>query len=98
MNWSFHQEALREYQAAAIYYATRGESLGIRFVHAVEEAIGWIRDRPAAWPVLGAIVRRCLTRGFPYSVLYRWTDDTILIIAVMHASRDPDYWRSRIID
>lgn len=35
-------------------------------------------------------------RVFPYAVLYSIEDDFILIVAVMHCSREPGYWKTRV--
>jgi toxin ParE1/3/4 len=48
------------------------------------------------WRVIEEDVRRCLTRVFPYAVLYTIETDFILIVAVMHCSREPGYWKSRV--
>ncbi|MFN6535163.1 MAG: hypothetical protein RM021_002155 [Nostoc sp. EkiNYC01] len=40
-------------------------------------------------------VRRCLTRKFPYAILYTIGPDYILILAVMHCCREPGYCKSR---
>ncbi|MEH2159505.1 MAG: hypothetical protein V7K38_00285 [Nostoc sp.] len=39
---------------------------------------------------------RCLTRKFPYGILYTIQEDYILILAVMHCSREPGYWKERV--
>jgi toxin ParE1/3/4 len=96
VRWGFHPEALAEYQAATLYYAARDPALARRFVEAVEDAIRRILEAPAAWRVLDDDVRRCLTRVFPYGVLYTIEPDFILIVAVMHSSREPGYWKQRI--
>lgn len=62
----------------------------------VEHAIGLIRESPQRWRVLEEDVRRCLTRVFPYAVLYTIEPDFILIVAVMHCHRKPGYWRHRL--
>ena len=41
-------------------------------------------------------IRRCLADIFPYGVLYTIEDDYVLIVAVMHLSREPGYWKKRI--
>jgi hypothetical protein len=41
-------------------------------------------------------VRRCLTRVFPYAVLYTLEADYALIVAVMHCHQKPGYWRHRV--
>ena len=40
-------------------------------------------------------VRRGLTRTFPFGVFYTIEDETVYVIAVANASRDPDTWQSR---
>ncbi len=40
-------------------------------------------------------VRRCMTRKFPYGILYTIEEDYILILAVMHCNREPNYWKNR---
>jgi plasmid stabilization system protein ParE len=91
MRYEFHPDALAEYQAAAGYYADRQKDLEFRFITAVEHAIGQIRESPQRWPVLEDDVRRCLTRVFPYAVLYSIEADYLLIIAVMHCHREPGW-------
>lgn len=33
---------------------------------------------------------------FPYVVIYEMTGEQVIIIAVMHTSRRPRYWESRL--
>ncbi|MFN0071432.1 MAG: type II toxin-antitoxin system RelE/ParE family toxin [Chloroflexota bacterium] len=95
MNWSFHPEALDEYRTATQYYARRNPELAARCVEAVVGAIQQMLEHPLAGRVLEDEVRRCLTRVFPYGVLYSVEGDEVLIVAVMHTSRRPGYWRGR---
>ena len=95
MRYEFHPEALAEYEAATLYYAERDPAVGQRFIAAVEDAIDRILDSPTRWRVLDEDVRRCLTRVFPYGVLYTIEPDFVLIVAVMHCSRQPGYWKRR---
>lgn len=98
MRHAFHPEALAEYEAAARYYAERDPALAMRFVAAIEDAIDRILDSPTRWRVLDEDVRRCLTRVFPYGVLYTIEPDFVLIVAVMHCSRQPGYWTGRVAE
>ena len=41
-------------------------------------------------------VRICRVSKFPYSILYTCRDHAIMILAVKHDRRDPDYWRYRM--
>jgi plasmid stabilization system protein ParE len=97
MRVEFHPEALKEYNEAAHYYADCQEGLELRFVDAVEDGIGRVIEDPMRWRVFAEDVRRCLTHVFPYAILYTIErEEVILIIAVMHCRRAPDYWRERM--
>jgi hypothetical protein len=41
--------------------------------------------------------RRCLIAKFPYGVIYHYSpeQDEIVIVAIAHLHRRPDYWVSR---
>ena len=96
MIYRFHPEALDEYQKATLYYAERDSSLALRFVEAIEDAIRRVLESPQRWRVLDEDVRRCLAHVFPYGILYTIEPDFILIVAVMHGSREPGYWKARV--
>ncbi len=91
----FHPEASAEYLAAVDYYEQRKPGLGARFTLEVEAAIERILESPTRWPIFEADIRRCLTHTFPYGLLYSVDADSIMILAVMHCSRNPGYWKHR---
>lgn len=95
MRYEFHPEALAECEEAARYYAERDPELAPRFVEAVEDALDRVLESPTRWRVIDEDVRRCLTRVFPYGVLYTIEPDFVLIVAVAHCSREPGYWKNR---
>lgn len=96
MNYRFHPEALREFQAATTYYEGQQRGLGVRYMLAVQVAIDRIIALPLSGRVLEDEVRRYLTKVFPYAVLYTLESDYVLIVAVMHCHREPRYWQHRI--
>jgi plasmid stabilization system protein ParE len=96
MKYRFHPEALQEFQAAAIYYDKQQRGLGLRFTSAIQTAIEHVVTSPLAWRILDEEVRRYLTKVFPYAVLYTVESDYVLIVAVMHCHREPDYWQHRV--
>jgi toxin ParE1/3/4 len=95
MRYEFHPEALAEHEEAARYYAERDPELAPHFVEAVEDALDRVLESPTRWRVIDEDVRRCLTRVFPYGVLYTIEPDFVLIVAVAHCSREPGYWKNR---
>lgn len=95
MRYVFHPEALAEYSEAVQYYAEQRSEVAQMFINAIEDAVYRIREAPTRWAIVDEDVRRCLTRKFPYSILYTIEQDYILILAVTHCSREPGYWKSR---
>ena len=96
MRYEFHPEALEEYRQAARWYSERESKLGQQFIGSVEDTIKRVVDAPMRWRVIDEDVRRCLTHVFPYAILYTVERDFILLVAVMHCSREPNNWRQRI--
>ena len=96
MRYSFHPEARAEFKEATIYYSEKSPSLGVAFYSEVENAIEKIVEDPDLYRVIDEDVQRCLTKRFPYAVLYTIEDNYILILAVMHCSREPSYWKHRL--
>lgn len=96
MRFSFHPEALAEYDEAAHFYADRQPGLDLRFIVCIENPIELIVAHPTRWSIVSGNVRRCRARVFPYSLMYTLKADEILIVAVAHSSREPGYWNRRL--
>jgi toxin ParE1/3/4 len=96
MTYEFHPDALVELQQTAHYYDACEAGLGIRFIDSVEETLARILEAPTRWRIIEDDVRRCFTHVFPHGILYTIEGDNILILAVMHCSREPGYWRYRL--
>ena len=94
----FHPEARHEMRHAANYYDDSRRGLGDRFLDAVENGVKQVQRNPYRWRKIRGEVRRCLIPRVPYGVLYVADEEHILIVAVMHLHRHPDYWLSRLED
>ena len=91
----FHPLARRELLEAARYYETERPGLGRHFREAVEAAITRVRRLPHLGRRVSETSRRVLIKGYPYGLVYTPEDEGIVIYAVMHLSREPNYWRQR---
>jgi plasmid stabilization system protein ParE len=91
----FTRYAKQELEDAVYYYELEYSGLGKKFKEEVKKAIVRIAEYPRAWSVERGDVRRCLLHRFPYKIMYSIEKDHILIIAVAHQHRKPDYWISR---
>jgi hypothetical protein len=95
MRYSFHPEAVNEINEAVDYFEEVESGFGFDFATEVHFAIERIMAFPKAWPLLENDIHRCLVRRFPYGIVYSVEKEIIIIIAVMHLHRNPDYWKHR---
>jgi toxin ParE2 len=70
--------------------------LGNAFLIEVLRAADRISGFPETWHPLDHDVRRCRLGRFPYGLIYTIDDGDILVLAVAHLHRRPDYWRDRL--
>ena len=89
--------AAAELDDAIYYYENELPGLGRRFLNEVLLAFSRIADFPDAYPLLTAKNRRCLLAKFPYGILYHYDSlaDEVLVLAIGHLHRKPDYWLSQ---
>jgi plasmid stabilization system protein ParE len=95
MKYLFHPSAKKELADAADFYEAQRINLGQELSQEVQATITQICESPGVWEKLDAYNHRCLTNRFPYGIIYRIEPDHIRIMAVMHLSRKPDYWKNR---
>ncbi len=95
MTFEFHPEARIEFIDAVEYYENSSKGVGLRFSREVYATVNRVIANPTSWPSITENTRRCLTRRFPYSVVYEVREQDVLIIAVAHFSREPFYWKDR---
>ena len=92
MRFNLHPDARNEFREAVLFYDKAAE----KFVNAVETAIAAIILKPDRYREFEPGVRTCRVSKFPYSILYTFREDDIMILALKHDRRDPDYWRDRL--
>jgi toxin ParE1/3/4 len=95
MKYVFRPDALAEYAEAVKYYITQNSQIAQAFINSTEDTVYRIRESATRYPEIDEDVRRCMARKFLYAVLYSIEQDYLLIIAVMHCSREPNYWKDR---
>lgn len=91
----FLDAARHESNDAADYYEWEQPGLGRRFEQEVQRGIERVVGYPRAWPVERGDIRKYLLQHFPYKILYSIEADHLLIIAIAHQHRRPDYWVER---
>ncbi len=87
-----------ELDEAVSYYNIQAPGLGDAFLLEIVAAVDRIIRFPGAWHPLSENMRRCRLQRFPYGLIYWAGKDEILIVAVAHDHRRPEYWRDRTKD
>lgn len=77
------------------YYESQSPGLGYRFRDQFRSAVDRMVAHPKAWRLISPAIRKCRVERFPYAILYAIEDDTIIIVAIMHLVRRPNYWQGR---
>lgn len=85
-----------ELAEAAEYYDFQRQGLGRAFLDAVIAAEKRVRRNPRFWAFRLKPVRSCRIERFPYRLYYAEEPDRIVVVAVAHTSRHPDYWKGRL--
>lgn len=88
----FHADADQELTEAAMWYNSRSPQAARWFLDEIEHAVAMIVDGPERWPRHLHRTRRYILRRFPYAVVYRYQDNQIEVVAVVHLHRRPGYW------
>ena len=96
MKIRFLRVAQQELDEAVEYYNQEVPGLGKAFVGEIQAALERIRHFPHGWHPLSENIRRCRLRRFPYGLIYASDNGEIIVIAVAHLHRRPDYWRKRL--
>ena len=96
MKIRFLDVAQSELDEVIEYYNAELPGLGKNFLVEALATLERIRHFPEGWHPLSENTRRCRLRRFPYGLVYAVDKEEIIIIAVAHLHRRPDYWRKRL--
>jgi len=89
-------EAEAEMTETFDWYEDRLLGLGSEFLLCVDAVLNAILRSPQQFPHVHKIVRRALTRRFPYEVFFVEDHERVAVLSVFHAKRDPKRWRERL--
>lgn len=95
MKVRFHPEARSEHLIAAQYYEKKERGLGSRYLAAIQQSVGRIGTSPRSFPVYKGPFRRIHVDAFPFTLFFSIEPDSVLVVAVAHQSREPEYWVDR---
>jgi plasmid stabilization system protein ParE len=83
--------------AAYQWYESERPGLGRQFLDQLEAAYDRIAQDPVGYQDLESGIRRVLLRRFPYAVYFAVESDVVVVLAVLHVSRNPAEWQRRLM-
>ncbi len=93
-------EAEAEVDAIRRYLNAQSPGLGGRFLDELANTLESVASRPLSFAKLETLpddqpYRRALLTTFRYAVIFELFESDVLVLAVAHASREPNYWLGR---
>jgi plasmid stabilization system protein ParE len=89
-------EAEQDLADAAAWYEEQLPGLGNKFLDEVLSTFSAIAEAPLRYPILHHDTRRALIHRFPFGIYFRAESTAIVVLAVMHGSRNPRRWKTRV--
>ena len=77
------------------FYEEQLDGLGSEFLLAVEAAINSIQRNPVHFQKIYKNKRKANLKRFPFGVFCIISKEYIIILAVIHLTRDPKIWKTR---
>ncbi|HKJ22737.1 MAG TPA: type II toxin-antitoxin system RelE/ParE family toxin [Gammaproteobacteria bacterium] len=88
-------EAEADIQEAYGWYEAQRKGLGEDFLLCVEEGLARIARNPSVYSIVHKDIRRLLIHRFPFGIFFLEAEDSISVLAVLHARRNPKAWKGR---
>jgi plasmid stabilization system protein ParE len=88
-------EAENDLEESFLWYQEQSPGLGFEFLRCIDAAFETIMEYPDLYQKVYKDVRRALPRRFPYEIFYIIEGNKIVVLAVLHAKRDPELFKER---
>ena len=89
------QSVNTDVEAAFDWYQAEQPGLGLDFLQELRATYDRILQGPLKYQLLKSGIRRALTRRFPQAVYFAVEGEVIVVVAILHASRNPAEWQRR---
>src|SRR5271163_3745984 len=92
----YHEGAIADVKSAVDWYRKRSPKAALDFIEELRRSADTIREAPERWPVGKNNTRRFLLWRFPFTIIYSEEQSIVIIWAVAHGGRRPEYWSRRL--
>jgi plasmid stabilization system protein ParE len=95
----FTPDALLDYKSSCDYFEEYSLTTKENFEKAINEKLQFIANNPDAAPPIYKNVRVVLVKKFRFKIVYRVEPNyqRLIILVIVHQSRDSKFWEERII-
>ena len=95
MKVRFHPKARDELRRAHAWYEERSPLSAAALAQEVDVAISRLSEGPMQYAAAEHGTRRLVLPRFPFNIFYRVGATEVVIVAIAHHKRKPDYWTKR---
>ncbi|MDX1939689.1 MAG: type II toxin-antitoxin system RelE/ParE family toxin, partial [Saprospiraceae bacterium] len=85
----------QELQEVKDYFNEQSAGLGDAFIIYFQKQTDLIAKNPFLFQKVYANKRRAIIEKFRYNIIYVVHDDQVLILGILHGSRNPASWKNR---
>jgi toxin ParE1/3/4 len=97
MKVKLHPEARNDLKEGKAFYRHRSPLAAAAFAREIDAAISRITEFPVRYAEGEHGTREfILPWRFPYTVVYLVSKNGIIVVAVAHHSKEPEYWHGRV--
>lgn len=91
------EAAEAEFYDIVDHYKQFDQALSQDFIHELEDTVQRLIKFPNAGQPYLHNTKRIFLNRFPYSIVYKmYRNERIIVFAIVHMKRKPDYWKKRL--
>jgi plasmid stabilization system protein ParE len=84
------EEANQEIIESYLYYETKSQGLGEKFLENLEIYFDRIQKYPKHYQIKRKPYREVFVKNFPFLIIYEIIENSIVVYAVFHTSKNPN--------
>ena len=84
-----------DFTESLYWYASRDKTIALDFDSEFDRALTEIGNAPDAYPMCDDETHYFQMRRFPFRIIFRLSREQVVVIAVAHSSRSPEYRAER---
>ena len=88
-------EARLDLLDAFLWYQDQQAGLGHNFKLCIDDALSKLVKHPLFYKKVHNSIRRIIIKKFPFGIFYIMSGNKIIVLAVLHARRNPVKWENR---